>query len=254
VERLPGLAGELVRLDPDVIVSHATGVGAIQQATSAIPIVMGTSADPVGFGLIKSLARPGGNTTGVASQLADLASKRLELLKEAVPTLRAVAVLSNLSQPGVRKSLEETESAARRLGVRVRSFEVTANAAELETALAALLRGRPDALVVEADPLTGKYGVLITAFAAKHRLPTMGGHKQFVVDGGLLSYGGSFVEGWKLAARYVDRILKGAKPADLPVEQPTTFELAINLKTARALRLTLPSTLLLRASPGDVIQ
>ncbi len=251
-ERLPELAVQLVRLNPDVLVAHASGVNAVQQATSTIPIVMGVSSDPVGLGLIKSLAKPGGNTTGVSSQLVDLSSKRLELLTEVVPRLKDVAVLSNLALPGLRKGLEETESAARRLGIRVRSFGISAEPAALESVFAAIVRERPDGLVVQPDPVVARYGARIAAFAAKHRLPTIGGGRQFVVDGGLLSYGGSFTEGWRLAARYMDKILKGAKPADLPVEQPSTFELAINLKSAKALGLTLPSSLLLRAN--EVIQ
>jgi putative tryptophan/tyrosine transport system substrate-binding protein len=247
-ERLAELAAQLVRLDPDLLVSHAIGVGAVQRATSTIPIVMGVSADPVGFGLVKSLARPGGNTTGVASQLVDLAAKRLELLKEAAPKLKDVAVLSNLAVPAAHKGLEETEIAARKLGIRLRSFGVVADAAALEPVFAAILRERPDGLVVQPDPLTGKHGIAIAAFAAKNRLPAIGGGKNFAVDGGLLSYGGSFVEGWRLAARYVDKVLRGAKPADLPIEQPTTFELVINLKTANELALNLPPSLMLRAT------
>jgi len=251
-ERLPALAAELVRLKPDVLVSHSIGVGAAQGATSTIPIVMGVSSDPVGFGLIKSLANPGGNTTGVASRVIDLASKRLELLKEAVPKLNNVAVLSNPALPATRKGLEETEIAARKLGVRVRSYGVTAEPAALESVFAAILRDRPEGLVVQPDPITGTLGVRIAAFAAKNRLPAIGGGRQFVVDGGLLSYGGSFTEGWRLAARYVDKVLKGAKPAELPVEQVTTFELVINLSTAKELRLTLPASIMLRAN--EVIQ
>ncbi len=251
-ERLPGLAAELVRLKPDVLVSHSIGVGAAQRATSTIPIVMGVSSDPVGFGLIKSLANPGGNTTGVTSRISELASKRLELLKEAVPRLNNVAVLSNLALPAIRQGLEETEIAARKLRVRVRSFGVTAEPATVEPVFAAILRDRPEGLIVQPDPITGKLGVRIAAFAAKNRLPAIGGGRQFVVDGGLLSYGGSFTEGWRLAARYVDKILKGAKPAELPVEQSATFELAINLNTAKELGLSLPPSLLLRAS--EVIQ
>ena len=251
-ERLPDLAAQLVRLNPDVLVSHSTGVGAVQGATSTIPIVMGVSSDPVGLGLIKSLAKPGGNTTGVASQITDLASKRLELLKEAVPKIKDVAVLSNLTQPSSRKGLEEIEIAARKLGVRVQSFGITAEAGALDAVVAAILRERPDGLVVQPDPIASKHSVLISAFAVKHRLPAIRGAMQFVVDGGLVSYGGNFLEGWRSAARYVDKILKGAKPADLPVEQPTTFELAVNLKTAKALGLALPPSLLVRGN--EVIQ
>ena len=246
-ERLPELAVQLVRFNPDVLVAHAIGVRAVQQATSTIPIVMGVSSNPVEFGLIKSLAKPGGNTTGVTSQLIELSSKRLEMLREVVPKLKVVAVLSNLALPGLRKGLEETESAARRLGVRVRSFGISTDAAALESVFAAILRERPDGLVVQPDPIAGRHSIRIAAFAEKNRLPAIGGGRQFVVDGGLLSYGASFTEGWRLAARYVDKILKGAKPADLPVEQPSIVELAINVKTAKAIGLTIPQALLLRA-------
>jgi putative ABC transport system substrate-binding protein len=248
-ERLPELAAELVRLNPDVVVTHSLpGIRVAQQATSTIPIVMGTSSDPVRLGLVKSLAKPGGNTTGVSSQLIELSAKRLELLKEAVPNLRQVAVLSNPTNVTAREAVKETEAAARKLGLRVRSFEVRKEPTELETELAAILRGRPDALIVIPDPLiVGAHNARIVEFAAKNRLPAMGGQSGFVSAGGLISYGGDFLEGWRLAARYVDRILKGAKPADLPVEQPTKFELVINLKTAKALGLTISQTLLLRA-------
>jgi len=251
-EHLPELAAQLVRLNPDVIVSHATGVSAAQQATSTIPIVMGVSGDPVGLGLIKSLAKPGGNTTGVASQLVDLASKRLELLKEIAPKLKVVAVLSRQAVPGHLKGFAETEVAAQKLGLRVRSFEVVGEPSALEAVFTAIARERPDALIVQPDPLIGRHNARIAAFAARNRLPAMGGTRDFVVDGGLISYGGDFLEGWRLAARYVDRILKGTKPGDLPVEQPTTFRLAINLKTANALGLTIPPSLQLRAN--EVIQ
>jgi putative ABC transport system substrate-binding protein len=248
-ERLPALAAELVRLNPDVLVTHATpGIRAAQQATSTIPIIMGTSADPVRLGFVKSLARPGGNTTGVASQLIDLAAKRLELLKEGVPNLRQVAVLSNLANAAAREAVRETEVAARKLGVRVWSFEVKTEPTELETVFTTILRERPDGLIVIPDSLViGPRNARITEFAARNRLPAMGGERRFAADGGLISYGGDFSEGWRLAARYVDRILKGAKPADLPVEQPTKFELVINLRAAKALGLTIPQSLLQRA-------
>jgi putative ABC transport system substrate-binding protein len=247
-ERLPALAAELVQLNPDVLVSHAAGVGAAQRATTAIPIVMGVSADPVGTGYIKSFAKPGGNVTGVASRLVDLASKRLELLKEAVPRIVNVAVLSNLALPGLQKALEETKVAARKLGVRVYSFGVVPDPATLDSVFTAILRDRPDGLIVQPDPVSGNHGTRIAAFAISNRLPTIGGIPQFAAEGGLLSYGPNFTDGWRLAARYVDKILKGAKPADLPVEQATTFELAVNLNTAKALNLTLPQSLLLRAN------
>ena len=252
-ERLPALAAELVRLNPDVLVTHAgPGIRAAQQATSTIPIVMGTSSDPVRLGLVKSLAKPGGNTTGVSLQLIDLAAKRLELLREAVPNLRQVAVLSNPALPGAREAVKETEVAARTLGVRVRSFKVVREPTELETEFAAILRERPDALIVIPTPLVGAHLARIAEFAARNRLPAMGWERGFVAAGGLISYGGDFLEGWRLAARYVDRILKGAKPAELPVEQQNKFELVINLKTAKVLGLTIPQSILVRAD--QVIQ
>ena len=232
-QRLAELAAQLVRLDPAVIVTHATGVRAAQQVTSTIPIVMGVSSDPVGLGLIKSLARPGGNTTGVASLMVDLAPKRLELLKQVVPKLRSSRCCRTSSSPGARGGLTQTEAAAQKLGVRVRSFWTEAEPAAIDAALADILRERPDALILQPDPLTSRHGVRIASFRGTQRTAAMGGGRQFVVDGGLMSYGGDFAEGWRLAARYVDRILKGAKPADLPVEQPTTFELVINSRTAK---------------------
>jgi putative tryptophan/tyrosine transport system substrate-binding protein len=246
-ERLAELAAQLVRLNPDVLVAHASGVRAAQQATSTIPIVMGVSADPVGMGLIKSLARPGGNTTGVASQLVDLAAKRLQLLKEIVPQLKEVAVLGYESSQGARNALAETEVAAQKLGLRVHPFWLAAEPAALESIFAAIARERAAAVIVQPDSVTGRYSDRIAALALKHGLPAMGGARPFVVVGGLISYGGDFVEGWRVAARYVDKILKGARPADLPVEQPTKFELVINLKTAKALGITVPQTVLLRA-------
>jgi len=251
-ERLPELAAQLARLKPDVIVTHATGIRAAQDATSTVPIVMGASADPVGIGLIRSLAKPGGNTTGVASQMVDLAAKRLELLKEVVPSLKEVAVLSHPSNPGARKGLSETEAAAQKLGVRVRSFLVEAESTALESVFAAIIRERPNGLIVQPYPFTARHSARIADFATSNRLPAIGGGRQFVDEGGLISYGGDFVEGWRIAARYVDKILKGAKPADLPVEQPTRFELAVNLKTAKALGITVAPTVLVRAT--EIVQ
>jgi putative ABC transport system substrate-binding protein len=246
-ERLPALAAELVRLNPSLLVTHSTpGIRAAQHATTVLPIVMGASGDPVREGLIKSLARPGGNTTGVASVVPDLAPKRLELLKEAVPTLRRVVVLF-FPTPTTREDLSQTERAAQILGVRVRSFEVGRDPAELDTVFAAILRERPDGLIVAPDPITAIHGDRVREFATNHRIPAMFGASRSVHAGGLLSYGGDFAEGWRRAATYVDKILKGAKPADLPVEQPTKFELVINLKTAKALGVTIPPSVLARA-------
>ena len=247
-ERLPELAAELVRLKPDVLVTHASGIGACRGATATIPIVMGVSADPVRLGHVKSLSRPGGNTTGVASHVGDLASKRLELLREIAPQVRSVAVLSRKDAAGARRGLQEIELTAKRLGIRVRSFEVVAEPEALEAGLQAILRERPDALIVEPDSLMGRHSVRIAAFAAANRLPAMGGIRDFVVDGGLISYGEDFFEGWQVAARHVHQILQGARPGDLPVEQPNKFEIAINLKTAHALGVAVPASLLSRAN------
>jgi putative ABC transport system substrate-binding protein len=168
------------------------------------------------------------------------------LLKEVHPRLGKVAILSNRT-PAMRDSLVENEAAARQLGLRLQSFWIDANPDSLDSAFAAIVRARPDGLVVQPDPLTNKHGVRIAEFAVENGLPSMGGVLPFVTDGGLLTYGGNFVEGWRLAARYVDRILKGARPADLPVEQPASFALGLNLKTAKALGLVVPQSLLLRA-------
>jgi putative tryptophan/tyrosine transport system substrate-binding protein len=253
VERLPSLAAELVRLNPDVLVTHATGVGAAQQATRTIPIVMGVSADPIRQGLVKSLAKPGGNTTGVSSQLVDLSAKRLEVLKEVVPRLRQVAVLSYQDTFGAREALRDTEVAANQMGgIRVRSFGMVTEPTELEAVFATILRDRPDGLVVVPDPRMAPHNARIVQFSAKNRLPAVYGSRDFVDDGGLVSYAGDFREGWRVAARYVDKILRGAKPADLPIEQPIKYELVINVRTAKTLGLTIPQALLVRAD--EIIQ
>jgi putative ABC transport system substrate-binding protein len=201
----------------------------------------------VRLGLVKSLAKPGGNTTGVSTQLIDLSAKRLELLGQAVPTLRQVAILSNPANATARETLNETELAARQLGVRVQTFEVVKDPTALDGVFRAIVRAKPDALIVIPDPLVLSHISRIVEFTTRNRLPSLIGEKRFVAAGALMSYGGDFVEGWRLAARYVDRILKGANPADLPIEQPTKFELVINLKTAKALGLTIPPSLLQRA-------
>ena len=246
-ERLAGLAAELVRLRPDVLVTHASGIGAARGATSTIPIVMGVSADPVRLGHVRSLSRPGGNTTGVASYVGDLASKRLEVLREIVPGIRSVALLSRQGAAGARRGLLEIEVNSRRLGIRVRVFEVLAEPNALEAAFASILRDRPDALIVEPDSLMGRHNARIAAFAAMNRLPAMGGIGDFVVAGGLVSYGEDFLESWRVAARHVHKILQGARPGDLPVEQPDKFKLMINLRTAQALGLAVPAALLAQA-------
>ena len=247
--RLPALAAELVRLKPDVLVTHSTaGIRAVQQASTTIPIVFGVSGDPVGLGFVKSLARPGGNTTGVATLQPELGPKRLEVFKEAIPDLRRVAVLLNLDNPVAHEELEKMEIAATKLGLRLQSARMVREPSDLETVFATILRERPDGLVVVADPLTAAHSTRIAAFAVKNRLPTMSGVSAIVTNGGLIAYGADFVEGWRLAARYVDKILKGAKPADLPVEQPTNFDLVVNMRTAKDLGLKIPSSILVRAT------
>lgn len=245
--RLPSFAAELVRLKPDVLVAHASGIGALRGATSTIPIVMGVSADPIRLGHVKSLSRPGGNTTGVASHVGDLASKRLQMLREIAPHVGSVAILSRQYAIGALRGLQEVQVTAQRQGIRVRVFEVVAEPAALEVAFADILRFRADAIIVEPDSLMGRHNAAITAFAAANRLPAMGGIPDFVADGGLISYGEDFFDSWRVAARHVHKILQGAKPGDLPVEQPDKFKLAINLKTANGLGITVPASLLSRA-------
>ena len=251
-ERLPDLAAGLLRLKVDVIVAQTTPASlAAKQATTSIPIVMTIVADPVGTGLVASLARPGGNITGLSTQLPELAAKRLQLLKEVVPKVSRMAVLWNSASPIAPPQVREAEAAARALGVQLESLEVrTPN--DFEGAFQAAIRKRAGALLVLDDFLVVKYQVRIGALAAKSRLPSMSASTGFAEAGGLMNYGPNFLEVSRRAAYYVDRILKGAKPADLPVEQPTRFELVINLKTAKALGLTIPPSILIRAT--EVIQ
>jgi len=246
-ERLPELAAELVRMQVDVIVVQtARAVQAVQQATSRIPIVMAGVPDPVTSGFVDSLARPGRNITGTTSFDVDLSGKRLELLKETVPNFSRVAVLWNArSQPMARRA-ENARVAARALGLTIQEVGVQ-DPNELEAAFAAMTQERPDALLVVLDAFTFVQRKQILEFAAKHRLPAMYELREFVEEGGLMTYGTSFPAWYERTAYYVDRILKGAKPRDLPVEQPTKFELVINLKTAKTLGLTIPPSILLRA-------
>jgi putative ABC transport system substrate-binding protein len=252
-ERLPDLAAELVRLPVDVIVPVASdpAIRAAQQATSTIPIVMAVSSDPVGSRFVASLARPGGNITGVSGLVPEVAGKRLQLLKEVVPHAARVAVLWNATHSGKVLEWQETQVAAQALGVTLQSIEVR-GPNDFAPALAALTTERPDALITLAEPLTIMYRRQIADFAVTHRLPMISQLKEFAEAGGLMTYGTSLPGLFQRAAYYVDRILKGAKPADLPVEQPTKFELVINLKTAKALGITIPPSLLLLAE--EVIQ
>jgi len=227
-ELLPDLAAELVKLKVDVIVAVPGAVEAARDATKTIPIVGPALLDPVENRLVASLARPGGNITGtVGSGGSELGGKRLELLKEAIPGLSRVALLWNPANQGASGWFRDTQSAARLLGVTLQSHEVK-DPADFPRVLSAMMRGRPDALLIFASPLTTAYRPIIVDFATKQRVPTMFGLKPDVEAGGLMSYAASLPDTFRRAASYVDKILKGAKPADLPVEQPTKFELVIN--------------------------
>jgi putative ABC transport system substrate-binding protein len=248
-DRYPEIAAELVRLKVDIIV--ATGgnvlVRAAKNATKTIPIVMaGAGLDPVEAGLVESLARPGGNVTGTTNLSIELGGKRLELLKEAVPKVARIAVLYDPVTPGgVRELKEVLPAAARALGLTVRSWEVR-DADGFEKVFA-LSKQRPDGLYVTSGPLMNANGKRIAGWALKSRLPSVYSRRESVEAGGLMSYGADAAASYRRVAYYVDRILKGAKPADLPVEQPTKFELVINLKTAKQIGLTIPQSLLYRA-------
>jgi putative ABC transport system substrate-binding protein len=247
LEQLPNLAAELVRLKVDVIVTGGeAGIRAAREATSTIPIVMANSGDPVGTGLIASLSRPGGNMTGLSLLAPDLGGKRMELLKETVPKVSRVAVLWNPTNAVKALELKSTEVAARALGVMVTSNEVRAPT-DFDRAFAAIARERSNALITLSDPLTLAHRMQIGGFAVRSRLPMIAELREFAEAGGLMTYGASLRDLYRRSATYVDKILKGAKPADLPVEQPTQFELVINLKTAKALGLTLPQSVLIRA-------
>jgi putative ABC transport system substrate-binding protein len=245
-DRLPELATELVRLNVDVILA-ATLLAALptKRATNTIPIVFVGLGDPVSAGLLGGLARPGGNVTGLSGLALELSSKRLELLKEIVPGLSRIAVLANPSHPMAAAIIRETQTAARTLAVRLRLFEVR-EPEKIEGAFVAMDRERPNALVVLQDPLFNSRRKEILSLVAKRRLPAIYVETGWVPAGGLMSYAPSTSDMHRRAATYVDKILKGAKPGDLPVEQPTKFELAINIKTAKALGLTIPPGLLLR--------
>ena len=249
-DRAADLAAELVRLKVDVIVAYAEpAIQGAKNATKTIPIVMGSSADPVGTGLVTSLARPGGNITGVSGMLPDLAGKPLQLLRELLPGVARVAFLAARRETAARLFLEETQVAGQKLGVQIQPV-IVKGPEEFEGAFAAVIKERAGALVVE--PIFTEYRRRIVDLAARHRLPAVSDWREFAEAGGLMSYGPNAPETYRRAATYVDKILKGAKPADLPVEQPTRFELVINMKTAKALGLTFPPTILIRAD--QVIQ
>jgi len=253
VERLSELARELVALKMHVIVTPADlSIAAIKRETQTIPIVMALSSDPVGAGFVASLARPGGNITGLSNISPELSGKRVELLREAVPGLSRLALLWNPEVRGAVLDYKEAASAARSLRVEVQSVEVS-RAEDLDRAFSTITSWRAQALMLPGiNPVGFANRAQIVSFAQRNRLPSMFPTKEYVDSGGLMSYGPSLVDLFRRAAGYVDKILKGAKPADLPVQQPTKFELVINLKTAKALGLTLPQSLLRRAD--EVIQ
>ncbi|MGH9365233.1 MAG: ABC transporter substrate-binding protein [Thermoanaerobaculia bacterium] len=245
-ERLPTLAAELVRLKVDVIVAASYAADAAKGATSTIPIVMTNHADPVGSLLVASLARPGGNVTGLSGLSPDLVAKQLQLLKEAMPRLSRVAVLSDPAHPNHPRSLREAEVAARALKVRLQILQARAPT-EFAGVLSVATKESAGALLVLGGPMMYGERRRIVELAAKSRLPLIGMQKEYAEAGGLLTYGIDQRDSFRRAATYVDKILRGTKPADLPVEQPTKFELVINLKTAKALGLTIPPSVLGRA-------
>jgi putative ABC transport system substrate-binding protein len=244
-EHLAEIAGELVRLKVDVIVTCGNAALAVKQASSVVPIVFALVDDPVGMGLIASLARPGGNVTGLALQSADIAGKRVALLREIVPGLRRLAIMANVEYPMVALEMGQVQAAARTLGVDPVALEIR-RAEDIAPAFEAL-NGRADALYIVGDALTFTHRVRINTLALIARLPTIHVVREYVEAGGLMSYGSNFPDLFRRAADYVDKILRGAKPGEIPVEQPTKFDLAINLTTAKALGLTVPESFLLRA-------
>ncbi len=247
IERYPALAAELVRLKVDIIVTGSVpGALAARDATKTIPIIVQVAGSPVETGLVASLARPGGNVTGIAVLFAELSAKRLELLKETLRKVSRVAVLWNSANPAKVADWRETQAAARVLRVTLQSREVR-GPDDFESVFTAITRERPDALITLDDILTLHYRQRIVDFAAKSRLPAIYALREFVDAGGLMSYAVNLPDILRRSATHVDKILKGAKPADLPVEQATRFELVINLKTAKALGLTIPQAILIRA-------
>ena len=245
-ERYSEIAAEFVRLKVDVIVTQGTPATiAAKQVTSVIPIVFVGLGDPVGTGLVASLARPGGNVSGLSAQITDTAAKRLEILREVVPGLGRLAILANVDNPAVVLDMREVQTTARTLGLEVITLEIR-RGEDIAPAFEAL-NGRADALYVPPEPLVNTNRVRINTLALGARLPTMHGLREYVEAGGLMSYGANMPDLFRRAAEYVDKILRGAKPADLPVEQPTKFDLVINLTTAKALGLTIPESFLTRA-------
>jgi putative tryptophan/tyrosine transport system substrate-binding protein len=247
-ERFPTLIAELLADKVDVIVTAGTPATlAVQKATKSVPLVMIAVGDPIGTGIVSSLNRPGGNITGLTSISPELDGKRLELLKEVVPTVSHIAVLWNAASPLQVVAEQQTRAAAQALRMKVLSLGVRSKE-EIDTAFAAIVTERPGALLVLADRLFLHYREYLMDFATQHRLPGVHAYRELVEVGGLMSFGPSYADMHRRAAYFVDRILKGAKPADLPVERPVTFELVVNLRAASTLRLTIPESVLLRAT------
>jgi putative tryptophan/tyrosine transport system substrate-binding protein len=248
LDQVPRNARELVRLKVDIIVTTGPAdTRAAKEATSEIPIVMAQDSDPVGSGFVASLARPGGNITGLSNLASEISGKRLELLKETVPKLSHVAVLQNLNEPGNAQALTETQLAAQSFGIILQYFDVK-NLKDAENAFREARKGRNQAVLMLANAVVSNYPAQIAKLAVKNRLPAIHIRRDFVESGGLMSYGPSLLDLWHRAATYVDKILKGAKPADIPVEQPTKFEFVINLKAAKQIGLTIPPNVLARAN------
>jgi putative tryptophan/tyrosine transport system substrate-binding protein len=244
-ERFAEIAAEFVRLKVDVIVTAGPPVFAVKQATSVIPIVFATVADPLDSGLVANLARPGGNVTGLSLTSPELASKRLELLREVIPGLRRLAIMANADYPPAVRELDQVDTAARPLGIETIGLKIR-QGADIASAFEAL-KGRAEALYVVGDSLTSANQVRINSFALAARLPTMHPNRERLETGGLVSYGPNFLSLYRRAGDFVDKILRGAKPADIPVEQPIKFDLVINLTTAKAIGLSIPESFLLRA-------
>jgi putative tryptophan/tyrosine transport system substrate-binding protein len=248
-ERFAEIAAEFVRLRVDVIVTSGTAVPATMQATSVIPIVFTVAPDPVGSGFVKSLARPGGNVTGLSNQAVDLAGKRLELLREVIPSLRRIAIMANRDSPQAALEMGEAYTSASVLGLEAVKLEIR-RAEDVANAFAAV-KGRTEAVYVVSDALMNTNRIRINTLALAGRLPTMHGNREYVETGGLISYAANYPHLFQRAGDFVDKVLRGTKPADMPVEQPTKFDLVINLTTAKALDLTIPDKVL--AIANDVI-
>ena len=245
-DRFAEIAAEFVRLKVDVIVTYsAAPVLAAKQVTSVIPIVFPAAPDPLGSGLVATLAQPGGNVTGLSTQSTDLAGKRLEFLREVVPAIRRLAIMANVGNPGSVREMGEVQAAARTLGFEFTNLDIR-RAEDIAPAFEAL-KGRAEALYVCAEPLVNANRTRINSLAQGARVPTIYGFREYVEAGGLMSYGANVPDLFRRAGDYVDKILRGAKPADIPVEQPTKFDLVINMTTAKALGLTVPDSVLARA-------